>query len=103
MPSSSGYVRNYAEEEKTAKARGEQGTGHESGSAQRHRLRRQALKRGMVKPKDGKDVDHADALKKGGSNTLSNARVETQHDNRSFPRRADGSMIANHPKGKSRD
>lgn len=96
MPSSPNYVRDYAQEEKTAEARGEQNTGHNSGSAERHRLRRQALKRGMVKP--GEDVDHRKPLSKGGANTLTNARIESEHDNRSYPRNKDGSMKANHPK-----
>jgi len=100
MPSSPGYVRDYQQEYATAKKRGENGAGHDSGNAERHRLRRRAIKRGMVKPNDGKDVDHRDPLSKGGANTLSNARVETEHDNRSFPRKADGSMVVNHPKTK---
>lgn len=95
MPSSPGYKRNYAEEYKTAKARGEVGTGHNSGSAERHRLRRAAIKKGMVKVGDGKDVDHKDPLSKGGSNSLKNARVRSPHMNRGFPRRSDGSMVNN--------
>lgn len=98
MPSSPGYKRDYAQEEKTAKARGEQSTGHDSGEAKRMRLRRAAVKKGMVKPKDGKDVDHRVPVSKGGSNSLSNARVESEHDNRSYPRNSKGGMIANHPK-----
>ena len=93
MPSSPGYKRNYAEEYKTAKARGEVGTGHNSGSAERHRLRRLALKRGLVKA--GQDVDHIKPLSKGGANTLKNARARSPHANRGFPRRPDGSMINN--------
>lgn len=96
MPSSKGYVRDYAEEYKTAKARGEQGTGHDSGSAERHRLRRAALKKGMVKP--GQDADHIKPISKGGANTLANERPRTPHDNRSFPRNPDGSMKRNTPK-----
>jgi hypothetical protein len=69
MPSSPGYKRDYAEEYKTAKARGEVGVGHNSGSAERHRLRRMAIKKGMVKVGDGKDVDHKEPLSKGGSNS----------------------------------
>lgn len=98
MPSSPGYVRNYKQEEKTAKARGDQGTGHDSGEAVRARARRKALKLGMVKK--GQDLDHKTPLSKGGTSTISNFRPETPHDNRSFPRNSDGSMIANHPKGK---
>jgi hypothetical protein len=95
MPSSPGYKRNYGEEWKDAKARGEL-----KGNAERHKLRRKAVKLGMVHPKDGKDVDHVKALSKGGANTIANARVRTPAQNRSFPRRADGSMIRNSPKKK---
>lgn len=98
MPSSPGYKRDYTQEYKTAKARGEKGTGHDGENAKRQRLRREALKRGLVKP--GQDLDHKKPLSKGGSNTLANARAETPHQNRSFPRRSDGSMIANHEKTK---
>lgn len=93
MPSSDGYVRDYKTEYKTAKARGEVGTGSDSGSAKRHKLRRAALKLGMVKP--GQDLDHRKALSKGGSNSLKNVRATTPHENRSFPRNHDGSMKSN--------
>lgn len=93
MPSSKDYARNYKREAETAKARGEQGTGSNSGSAKRHRLRRKALKLGMVRP--GQDVDHKQALSKGGSNDISNARAASPSDNRSFPRNSDGSMKRN--------
>jgi len=41
---------------------------------------------GRVHKGDGKDVDHKDPLVRGGRNTLSNMRVVSAHDNRSFPR-----------------
>jgi 5-methylcytosine-specific restriction endonuclease McrA len=93
MPSSEGYKRNYKQEYKTAKARGEIGTGSDSGNAKRHRLRRKALKLGMVKK--GQDLDHKKPLSKGGSNTLANARASSPGDNRSFARNKDGSMKNN--------
>ena len=93
MPSSPGYSRNYTQEYKTAKERGEIGTGSNSRNAKRHRLRRLALKKGMVKP--GQDLDHKTPLSKGGSNTLKNARAASPSDNRSFPRNKDGSMKSN--------
>jgi 5-methylcytosine-specific restriction endonuclease McrA len=93
MPSSPGYKRDYAQEYKTAKARGENGTGHNSGNAERHRLRRKMLKLGMVKP--GQDVDHIKPLSKGGSNSIKNARARSPHANRGFPRHSDGSMVHN--------
>ena len=100
MPSSPGYVRDYSQEYKTAKKRGEDGTGHNSGNAQRHRARYEATKLGMVKPGDGKDLDHKKPLSKGGKNDKSNWRIESAHDNRSYPRNPDGSMKVNRPKTK---
>lgn len=93
MPSSPGYKRDYSQEYKTAKQRGEVGDGPESGSAKRHRLRRKMLKLGLVKK--GQDVDHIKAVSKGGANTVKNARAVSPHANRGFPRRKDGSMISN--------
>jgi 5-methylcytosine-specific restriction endonuclease McrA len=95
MPSSPGYKRNYTQEWATAKKRNE-----DDDNAARHRLRRKAVKLGMVKPNDGKDVDHVVALKKGGANTISNARVRSPSENRSFPRNSKGGMIRNVPKKK---
>jgi hypothetical protein len=93
MPSSPGYVRNLAREYETAKARGEVGTGSDSANAKRHRARREALKLGMVKP--GQDLDHKTPISKGGGNTPSNYRAESEHANRSFPRNSDGSLKTN--------
>jgi 5-methylcytosine-specific restriction endonuclease McrA len=93
MPSSPGYKRNYTQEYKTAKARGEVAGGHDGENAKRKRLRRKMIKLGMVKP--GQDVDHIKPLSKGGANTLKNARAVSEHDNRSFPRRKNGSMVSN--------
>ncbi len=93
MPSSKGYTRDYAEEYKTSKARGEQGTGPSSGGAERMKARRLMLKKGMVKP--GQDVDHKKMLSKGGSNDASNLRARSVHGNRSFPRNSDGSAKHN--------
>lgn len=100
MPSAPGYKRDYAQEYRTAKARGENGTGHNSGSAERHRLRRKELKLGLVKK--GQDVDHIKPLSKGGANTVSNARARSPHDNRSYPRNSDGSMVRNVPEHKGK-
>lgn len=100
MPSSPGYVRDYKQEYKTAKKRGEAGTGHNSGSAIRGRARAQAIKIGMIKPGSNVDIDHKKPLSKGGSNSTSNLRPRPVGVNRSFPRNHKGGMIANHPKGK---
>lgn len=90
MPSSPNYKRNYAQEMKTAKQRGE-----DKDNVLRKRARRLMVKKGLVKPFDGKEVDHKQALSKGGSNTPSNFRIKTASDNRSFPRNKDGSMKKN--------
>lgn len=95
MPSSPGYRRDYDQEYKTAKRRGEVGTGSSSDNAKRKRLRRSLEKDGKVRPGDGKDVDHKVMLSKGGSNSKSNARVTTPSANRSFPRNPDGSAKSN--------
>lgn len=93
MPSSKNYVRDLKQEYKTAKARGEVGTGSNSKNAKRHRLRRKMLKLGLVKK--GQDVDHKVALSKGGSNSVRNARAVSPSANRGFPRNKDGSMKSN--------
>ena len=95
MPSSPGYKRDYTQEYKTAKARGEIGTGSNSDNAKRKRLRRQFEKEGKVHKGDGMDVDHKVALSKGGANTKRNGRVVSASANRSFPRNSDGSMKRN--------
>lgn len=95
MPSSKNYVRDYKQEAKTAKARGEQGVGSGSGNAKRNRLRRKAIKLGIIKKGDKRDVDHKVPLSKGGSNGVKNARAASPHANRSFPRNKDGSMKSN--------
>lgn len=88
MPSSPGYKRDYTQEYKTAKRRGEV-----KGSMLRKRARRMMLKKGLVKP--GQDVDHKKALSMGGANTPSNFRVVSASANRGFPRNPDGSMKSN--------
>lgn len=97
MPSAPGYKRDYKQETKTAKARGETG-GSDSDNAKRTKLRRAMIADGKVARHDGKDVDHKKPLSKGGANTKSNARVVSPGSNRSFPRNSDGSMKRNSPK-----
>ncbi len=87
MPSAPGYKRDYNQEMKTATKRGEN-----KGNALRHKARRLAVKKGMVKPFDGKDIDHQQPLSKGGSNLPSNFRVQSAHNNRSFPRTRKGAV-----------
>jgi hypothetical protein len=87
MPSSPGYVRDYKQERKTELARG----GRKKHTL-RLRARRLAVKMGMVKPHDGKDLDHETPLSQGGGNDPSNFDVESQHANRSFPRTKTGAI-----------
>lgn len=87
MPSSKGYVRDTKQERKTQLARGE---GEDN--RKRKQARRDAVKLGMVKPGDGKDVDHKKPLSKGGSNGSGNLRAMPPSKNRSFARNPDGSM-----------
>jgi len=97
MPSSPNYKRDYKQEKKTSDARGEKPK-----RAERDAARRLMVKKGMVTKGDGKDVDHKTPLGKGGAPLApKNLRVETAHDNRSFPRKPDGSMVKNVPKKKS--
>lgn len=87
MPSSPGYKRDYQQERKTMLARGERRS-----HTLRLRARRLAMKKGLVKPHDGKDIDHKTPLSKGGGNSVSNLRVESEHANRSYPRTHTGAI-----------
>jgi len=66
----------------------------------RNKARRQLMKAGRVHKGDGKDVDHAIPLSKGGANTPSNLRVKTASQNRSFSRNSDHTVKINKPKKK---
>lgn len=85
MPSPKGYKRDYKQEAKTAKKRGEQGTGSDSGSAQRHRARRKLLKKKKVKA--GQDVNHKKPIRSGGTNADGNLEATSKKKNRSFNRK----------------
>ena len=87
MPSSPNYKRNYKEEWKDAKARGEG-----DDNAQRHRARYEMEKAGKVHKNDGVDIGHKKAIKRGGTNAPSNLKVQSVSENRSFARNKDGSM-----------
>jgi 5-methylcytosine-specific restriction endonuclease McrA len=63
--------------------------------AMRNKARAAMMKAGKVKKGDGKDVDHVKPISKGGKNNLSNLRVDSASDNRSFPRNSDHSMKNN--------
>lgn len=87
MPSSPNYVRDYKQELKTSKARGEG-----ADRSARNKARRTAVKLGMIAPGSKADVDHKKPLSQGGGNNAANLRVASPHDNRSFPRTKSGAM-----------
>ncbi|WWV91944.1 hypothetical protein [Escherichia phage PJNS034] len=81
MPSSPNYVRDYDQERKTAKKRGETGVGKKSGDAQRHRARRKFEKATGRKLDKDEHVDHKRTIKNGGTNNPKNLRVRSASDN----------------------
>lgn len=60
--------------------------------AQRNKARRIMEKEGLVHKGDGLDVDHKKPLSKGGTTTRSNLKAVPASKNRSYKRKADGSM-----------
>ena len=77
MPSSPNYKRDYQQEQKTAKARGE-----DKDKAKRNKARRDYEKAHGNLPSTV-DVDHKKKLAQGGSNSMSNLRARSQSANRS--------------------
>ena len=66
-------------------------------AARKHRAEnvkqnRELAKKGIGSKGDGMDVGHIKAFSKGGGDSLSNTRLEPASNNRSFKRKADGSM-----------
>lgn len=82
MPSSPNYKRDYKQERKTAKRRGETGRGSSSGDAKRHRARNKVIRERGEAAVRGKDVDHKRPIKNGGGNSSSNLRVRDRSSNR---------------------
>ena len=97
MPSSKSYVRNYQQEKVTDRARG----GIKK-RAERNAARAEMAKAGKVHKGDGKDVDHARPLGKGGSNSSSNLRVTSAGPNRSFKRNSSGGIVSQTSKREAR-
>ena len=60
--------------------------------SERTMARREAIKDGIVKKGDGRDIDHIKPLSKGGKNVKSNERAVSASQNRSFSRNKDGSL-----------
>lgn len=79
MVSPVGYKRDYKQESKTARKRGEH-----IDNKYRKRARRKLEREGKVKPFDGKDVDHKNRNPR--NNTGTNLRAVSATKNRSFKR-----------------
>lgn len=60
--------------------------------AQRNKARRMLEREGVVHKGDGKDVHHKKPLSKGGKTTRSNIKAVDAKTNRSYKRKADGSI-----------
>lgn len=60
--------------------------------AQRNKARRMLEREGRVHKGDGMDVDHKQALSKGGSTSRGNLRVKSKSANRSFARTTRGAI-----------
>lgn len=75
--------RNYAQERKTAIARGETGVGSKSKDATRHRARRKVEKSMGKKLSADQHVHHKKPLKSGGSNERGNLAVVSAKKNTS--------------------
>jgi 5-methylcytosine-specific restriction endonuclease McrA len=89
MPSSKGYVRNYAQENKY-KSTPEQ----IHARVIRNKNRAEGLKKGIVHKGDGKEIDHKVPLSKGGSAGGSNLRVVSASSNDSFKRNSKGALVS---------
>ena len=78
MPSSPNYKRNYKQEASTESPL------RKKKRAKRNQARRVALKAGLVKKGDSKDVDHKDG--NAMNNNSRNTTVKSAKRNRSYPR-----------------
>lgn len=54
---------------------------------QNNAARREAIREGLVKKGDGKDIDHKKMLDEGGTNTKGNLRVTSASENRAWRER----------------
>lgn len=77
-------ARDYKQEYKTAKRRGEVSAGPNGDNASRKRARRALEKAGVVRKNDGKDVSHKNGNPK--DNRRSNLTATSKTSNRSYPR-----------------
>ena len=78
MPSSPGYIRNYKQESRTESSL------RKKKRNMRNKSRRMAIKAGLVKRGDSKDVHHRDG--NAMNTTRGNLSIKTASTNRSYPR-----------------
>lgn len=60
----------------------------------RNKARREAIRAGLVKKGDNKQVDHKVPLSKGGTNAKSNLRIVDRTENESFKRNSKGALVS---------
>lgn len=97
MPSSPGYVRDYKQENKY-KSRPDQ----IAKRVARNAARREAIRKGLVRKGDGKQVDHITPLSKGGTNSPGNLRIVGHSANESFRRTSSGALASQTSKKEAR-
>ena len=88
MPSSKNYVRDYTQERLSESSQ------RKDQRAERNKARRIAEAYYGAAAIEGRDVDHKQALSKGGKTILSNLQPVKPSSNRSFQRNAFGAMIS---------
>lgn len=88
------YKKEYAAYQGTAQAKKDR--------AQRNKARRMMIKAGKAKKGDGKDVGHIKAMGKGGKSVMSNLKMQSKAENRSFRRGKGSQMLSETSKRESK-
>lgn len=88
MPSSPNYVRDYTQERLSESAK------RKEQRSERNKARRIAEAYYGAAAIRGRDIDHKQALSRGGKTTLSNLQPVAPSTNRSFSRNSQGAMTS---------
>lgn len=88
MPSGKNYVRDYTQERLTESAQ------RKEQRSERNKSRRIAEAYYGAAAIKGRDIDHKQALSKGGKSNISNLQPVKPSENRSFQRNAFGAMVS---------
>ena len=88
MPSSPNYVRDYTQERLIESSQ------RKAQRAERNKARRIAEAYYGASAIRGRDIDHKQALSRGGKTTLSNLQIAKPSENRSFKRNSKGAMVS---------